>query len=464
MPGPCISCHGGRGDPLTPPDANGVQLFPLVQNSASLTRGDVQAHFHPLEPDTFDYSGVTGFTQAEQEAAMKQINTWVLSSYPLPFPLPSATPTPTVYPEDADRRVANKYEWQGGAAALIKDGYGGDGLPNAKYSDAVASGWASAGQETLYQNSFVPACRVCHILRGMGRSADGQGSDIDMDTFAKFDGYGEQIKTHVFDRGNMPLAKIIYEKFWASPTMVAAMADYVGNAGFPARDDITKVVQVPGRPIADAGPKSRIVTGATTLSAAASMYASSYSWSIVSAPAAGATLSDPASASPLFTPAGDGTYVLQLVVSKAGVQSAASTVKIVVNSALTPAPANITFTTHIKPILQGTCAKDCHKTTALNAPAFAAVAYNNFDRNGDGVVDATDDYWLYVDVRGRINVDDVADSPLLLKPSGHHHGGSMSEGFGDVPNKISMDKLNPGDPLRANYDIFLNWILNGAPQ
>src|SRR6266581_7985166 len=35
MPGPCVTCHGGRGDPLTPPDASGKPRFPLVENLPS---------------------------------------------------------------------------------------------------------------------------------------------------------------------------------------------------------------------------------------------------------------------------------------------------------------------------------------------------------------------------------------------------------------------------------------------
>ena len=42
--------------------------------------------------------------------------------------------------------------------------------------------------------------------------------------------------------------------------------------------------------------------------------------------------------------------------------------------------------------------------------------YNNLDRNGDGLVDATDETWLYNEVRGRINFTDIIASPLLLEP------------------------------------------------
>ena len=46
MPGPCITCHGGRGDALTPPDATGKPRFNLVQNGVSQARGDVQEELH----------------------------------------------------------------------------------------------------------------------------------------------------------------------------------------------------------------------------------------------------------------------------------------------------------------------------------------------------------------------------------------------------------------------------------
>ena len=43
MPGPCVTCHGGRAGPLTPPDATGRQLFPVVRNTTT-TRGYSRAH------------------------------------------------------------------------------------------------------------------------------------------------------------------------------------------------------------------------------------------------------------------------------------------------------------------------------------------------------------------------------------------------------------------------------------
>ncbi len=452
MPGPCISCHGGRGDPLTPPDANNKRLFPLVHNSASKTRGDVQARFHPLEPDNFEFSTQAGYRRADLEASIKTLNTWVLQSYPLPV----GTTTPTGFAEDAGRRVASAHEWQGiGASKLIKDGYGGDGLPNASYVDATPTGWSSAGQTTLYQNTVVPSCRVCHILRGAGSQSANTltGTDIDLDSYDKFNRYADQIKTHVIDRGNMPLAKIHYEKFWATPSIYSSMASFLKGAGYSVYDSSGSVLR-PGRPIADAGPSRTVKQGASTLSGKASMFASQYQWTLKSGPTGGATLSNATSRDATFTATADGTYVVELTVSDGTTSSGPSQVTLVVNNALTPAPSAIRFS-DIKPILQG-CVP-CHTSAASQTP----LVYDNIDRNGDTVINATDDSWLYAEVRGRINFSDPADSNLLLKPSGKHHGGnpvanSFQSGFDS--------SLTPGAAGRAKLDLFLNWILNGAPE
>jgi mono/diheme cytochrome c family protein len=455
MPGPCISCHGGRGDPLTPPNASGVRGFPLVHNSASLARGDVQAHFHPLEPDNFEYSTQAGYTRPDQEAAIKMLNRWILESYPLPTS--SVVPASGI---DSTRRVANKNEWQGiAASALIKDGYGGydanGELKNATYVDAVPTGWSSVGQTSLYQSTVVPSCRVCHILRGAGSQAANTltGTDIDLDSYAKFSGYADQIKAHTIDRGNMPLAKIHYQKFWATPAIYEPLANFLQGASFNVRDGSGAVLR-PGRPVADAGPSRTVKQGASTLSGIASMFAKNYQWSMVSGVAPAVTLSNTTSRDATLTATADGTYVAQLVVDDGTTSSAPSQVTIVVNSALTPAPTSIRFT-DIRTVLQ--ICVPCHMSATVQAP----MVYNAIDRNGDNLVDATDDAWLYAEIRGRINFIDPADSQLLLKPSGKHHGGNPAGGPAFLLNFNSS--LAPGAAGRSNYDLFLNWILNGAP-
>lgn len=472
MPGPCITCHGGLAYPLTPANATGEKLFPMVHNTASLARGDIQGQMHPLELDDVDFSNQAGYTRADQEAAFKTLNSWILKSYPLPVGtkdtagtvIPSGTViqtgvSETGFSEDIGRRVASANEWQGTAAAVIKNGYGGNGLPNATFAEVTPDAWASVGQTSLYQNVVVPACRACHMLRGSGLA---HGADIDLASYAGFNSYADQTKSHVFDRGNMPLAKILYEKFWSTPSIYITTADYLTAAGYTVRD-ATKAILKPGHPVADAGPSRTVTQGSTVISGITSMFASNYQWSIASGPANGATLSNQNTSSATFTATLDGTYVVQLVVDNGAVTSDPSQLTLKVNSLLTPAPSTIRFA-QIKPVLQGSCVVACHTATNLATTAISPLVYNNIDRNGDSTVDATDDHWLYTAIRGRINFTDPADSPLLLKPAGKHHGGndpaSPTEKF-ETGFDIS---LAPGAAGRANYDLFLNWILNGAPE
>jgi mono/diheme cytochrome c family protein len=429
MPGPCISCHGGRADPLTPA-TGGNPLFALVQYAISGKRGDVQGRLHPLEVSGLDFSATPGFTRANQEAALKQINRMILCTYPLP--------AATGFPEDACRPAADPNGWQGTAAEQLKAAYGGNGLPNAVYSDTfVPASWVAAGQSSLYTNVVAPACRACHVLRGTANQ-----SDIDFETYTGWQTYADRIKANVFDRGNMPLARIIFQKFHGS-SMSPTLAAYLQGQGISTNGAI------PGGPIADPGPERVVRQGPVTLSASMSLFASSYQWSIVSGPA-GATLTNATSAQPTFNSIADGTYIVQLIASSATATSAPAQLRVVVNNALALAPTAIRFP-DIKNVLQtGGC-------TACHTPAgITPVAYTNYDRNGDTVTDATDDLWFYTEVRGRINFTDIVASPLLRKPSGNHHNGGLLAGFDT--------SLLPGNPGRANYDLFVNWILNGAPQ
>jgi mono/diheme cytochrome c family protein len=439
MPSVCIGCHGGRQDPLTPPDAAGSPLFPRVANSTSMARGDVQAWFMPLDVEHLDFSTTPGFTRADQEAALKTLNRMVLCTYPLP--------APSAFPEDACRRAATPVEWAGTAAALIKAGYGGDGLPQAVYANAfVPSGWA--GEAALYRDVVAPFCRTCHLLRGTAAQ-----SDIDLDSFAKFQAYADRIKAHVIDRGDMPHALLIYDAFWdgGGPEVLAS---FLEDEDFTVRDPAGAVLR-PGRPIAIPGPDRVIRRGATTLSGAASLFSSSYAWSIVSGPdgatpPSGATLINPTSATPVFDASLDGAFVVELVTANGGPSSAPARVTLVVDDALSPAPSAIRFA-DVKAALQGGGCAGCHFAGGGTPLVLADV-----DRNGDAVVDATDDRWFYEETRGRINFTDIVSSRLLGKPAGIHHAGGQLPGF-DVA-------AAPGEAARASYDRLLNWILNGAPQ
>jgi hypothetical protein len=210
----------------------------------------------------------------------------------------------------------------------------------------------------------------------------------------------------------------------------------------------------PGRPVADPGPARVVAAGSTRLSAATSLFSNTYSWSIVSGPS-GAALSEPTSATPAFTASEPGTYVVQLVTGNGGVQSAPAQLTIVVSNSLAKAPAAIRFADIKATMQEGNRCTSCH--SADGQQPRPPVFYTNMDRNEDGISgDATDDTWFHAEVRSRINFTDLAASALLRKPSGNHHGGNLISGF-DASKP-------PGDPARERYDLFLNWILNGAPQ
>ena len=444
MPGPCIVCHGGRADALTPPDASGNRHFNLLENAVSGNRGDVLGQLPPFEVSSFQFSTTPGYTRAEQEPLLKAMNRMVLCSYPLA--------APSSFPEDACRRPASSGEWQGTAAALIKAAYGGDGLPNPAYVEPSApAAWAAAGQTSLFDTVVVPACRVCHQLRGTGRQ-----SDIDFTTYEKFQSYANRILATVANRGDMPLAKLVYDTFHASAGE-AALADFLVGQGLPARDAGGAVLR-PGRPVADPGPDRVVRQGATPLSASNSLFADTYAWSIVSGPDGavpprGAMLTNANTAQTTFNATTAGTYVLSLVASNASARSAPRLLSLVVENRLAPDPSAIRFS-DIKAALQdGQECQSCHApASSLRAP----IAFTTYDRDGDGGITPTDDAWFYAEVRSRINFAEIVASPLLQKPAGEHHFGGLGKGFDTT--------LAPGQPGRAKYDLFQNWILNGAPQ
>lgn len=443
MPTICITCHGGRGDALTPSG-----LFPKLTYSQSAARGDVGGQTHAFEPASFDFSSISGFTRAALESNIKELNKMVLCTDAKP-----ASETAGVF--DSCRRAANVNEYQGTAAAHIKHMYGGNDLPNAtaETSDTYLPGdWGSTGQSSLYTATVTNACRVCHSMRGNANQ-----SDIDFESFTKFDGYSERIKTHVIDRGNMPLAKLVYDKYWTTPSMFGAMATYLAGKGY------ADASAQPGRPVADPGPDRIIKSTTTTLSAAMSLYSSTYQWSVLTG---NATLTNANTATPTFTAAGgNGSYTLQLVTGNGSTVSAPKTLTIAVDSTLTWDPQAVSFNNatpanQIRDILQnggGGCSLACHVNTAT-APK-PSVFYNDYDRAGTGVVagtDATNRNWLYTEVRSRINFTDLIASPLLRKPSGHHHNGGQLTGF-DTSKAL-------GNSARVDYDKLVAWILRGAPE
>lgn len=288
---------------------------------------------------------------------------------------------------------------------------------------------------------------------------NGAQSDIDFHTLAKFQGSQDRIKAHVFDRGNMPLALLVYEDFWQDTSAVQSLANFIdGLTSVGTATDGSGAPKRPGRPIADPGPSKIMVKAATdaTLSGADSLFTSTYSWSVVTQAASGdAVITNGTSATPTFHATVTGDYTVRLTVTGSGGQTDSKNITVTVNSAF-PDPATISFAT-IRDILRNVTHTDgssnsrtcvsCHVSGNTPKPPFFYAA---IDRNNSGAADATDEDWLYKELVGRVNRTEVAASPLLRKPAGNHHNGL------DILNLATTAGL-------SNFSKLYFWILNGAP-
>jgi mono/diheme cytochrome c family protein len=469
MPGPCITCHGGRGDPLTPADASngGKPRFPLVENSLSRKRGDVQGRLQGMNVDSFQFSTQASWTRADQEATLKAFNQWILCTYPTP-----GGAVLTVAGGSCTRPDANlaPNEWQGTAGPMIEAWYGGPGMPQATFLDNyVPAGWNTGAtlfgtttDTVLYKGVVAPYCRTCHIIRGTKNQ-----NDIDFMTVGTlaagvtpatgFLSYADRIKAHVFDRGIMPLALIVYNDFWNTPAPTM-LAQYVDSVLGPQTATTTSGDALrPGRPIASPGPNRMVRTGANAiLTAEDSLFASTFSWSL-DPTTPGATIANPNSMIATFNAPAAGDYIVNLTVGN-GAQTNSKNVTITVNDTF-PDPTNLKFA-HVKNVLQNVVsttsqvtAQKC--TTCHTSPPVVPtppVFYNStFDQDSSGAVNATDDAWFLKALQGRANLTEIEASPLLRKPSGNHHRGLMVL---DVADKTSGGGL-------SNYSILYNWILAG---
>lgn len=417
MPAPCIVCHGGRADPLLP---NPVNAHPASRFPRS---GDTQARLQPLDVGTFEYANASPWTRAEVEAGLKAINQAVYDSY-------AAWETPP--PGQWDSSMARE---------LLEGWYGGPGLPGAYADDYVPAGWIGdpddgsppAGAEDLYRDVLAHNCRTCHLLRGSQHQ-----SDIDLTSWDKFVGYDGRIEELVFDEGLMPLATLTFDSFFESGFMPEMLASFLPDFSRYAGDG--SLLQ-PGRPIARAGPDRRS-PAPVSVSGAASLFAETYAWTIVSQPVgANASLERADTARATLTNAIDGEYELRLVVSLGPVASAPDFVTVTVDSAMSPAPADLRFATDIEPVLASAGCTACHTDGGSPLPPVLYTPGPNRD--------------VYETVRSLVDFDDPLNSRLLTKPSGQHHAGGTPAGF----------DLTTGDPAdRVHYDLFLNWILEGARE
>jgi mono/diheme cytochrome c family protein len=445
IPQICASCHGGI---LRPLDSNRNFTTTDADDTAI---GDTKSRLMPFSVDTFEFSNRPGLTRAETEPNLKIMNDTILSTY--------------VKTESEDPPGSPAGEWQGTFAHEILQGHYTDptsGQPSQTYiSDFVPDGWKSsmgAGRpsttDQLYREVVSVHCIICHARQGTDLGPNGntmpnrQGQDIDFETWEKFASYADRIAQLVFDEGRMPLSLVNFTMFWADPNKPALLASVIASL---VSDFTTKYVNAdgsikqPGRPIANAGI-DRFVPPNTpiTLDGGSSLFASQFRWEVVNRPNnSSPTLAQATSLTPVFTTDTVGTYELEFTASNDNGVNATGIITVEVDAGATD-PSLIRFA-DVKRILQPSCV-GCH---AQKGVAGIPVWFTDMQP-------ASSSLSLYQQVRARVNLADVPRSLLLTKPAGLHHYGMQRMGF-DSSSRV-------GNPARANYDLFVNWIYAGAPE
>ena len=240
-------------------------------------------------------------------------------------------------------------------------------LPNATFSDtyvrwlADCDRWAQPRKTStrMWSRHY---CRICHIQRGIAAMDDLNFDNYCTQTTSRraaippipdnsyFHGYADRIKAHVIDRGNMPLGKDRLRTLLGTATQPDTLATFLESQGQTVRDS-SGAVLTPGRPVADPGP-DRTTDSPATLSAANSLYASTYTWSIVSGTGGSLTNANSAQAT-LTGPAG--TYVVQLVVGNGTTQSAPVQVNVTIATPGTRRTADRGLRIFISPISRRSC-------------------------------------------------------------------------------------------------------------
>jgi len=491
MPGACVYCHGGTERPLR---ADGTFRDNTLNGAAGNgINGDVNAKLQLLEVPSFEYGDTSPFTKAEQEPIIKEVNLAIYCTYPN---LPTAAraiacadfcenKNDTANCDGKGNSLDTIFgtttapgEWDGAFATEMTEGWYDDAgvagyFDRATFNqDFVPPAWQHdssdnvppPGSEQLFLEVVQPICFVCHSRRGttlgsVDTRADGK--DINFDSYEKFISHAPQIKQYVFDRGVMPLSLRGYDEFWGegsdAPEILAAHLNGVLSADNQIPLNSDNEVDEPGLPKADAGP-DRTTTSPVRMFGSNSRFVDTFSWSISSMPTGSdAVLSDVTSSRPLLTTTMDGDYEISMTASYDG-EIVTDAVRIKIDNTLTalstpPDPKTITFDTHIKPVFgnaggfDGKECNQCHSGT--DAGKIAGVPMFWEDDVSQPVTGTT----FYEEVLARVDFNDPENSLILTKPSKNHHYGGLRGGF-EVDNPAN----------RANYDLFLNWILEGAPQ
>lgn len=371
----------------------------------------------------------------------------------------------------AARMTEGWYENPGVAGMFDRDTFDENYVPLAWRYDS-SDNMPPPGSDQLFLEVVQPACFICHSRRGStlgtddtvsGNDTRADGKDIDFSSYEKFISYAGQVKQNVFERGVMPLSLRGYNAFWAdgsdAPEILASHLNGVLSVDDKVILNSENKVEQPGFPIADAGP-NRTSTSPVRLFGSNSRFVERYSWSIDDAHDIGdAVLTGVNTARPVLSASIDGDYDIKMVAVYDNMV-VTDIVHIKIDNSLTdvsdpPDPKKISFDVHIKPIFDqvssdGRRCNECHSfdgnttgTAIKGVPVFWVT---------DGEQPTTGSTW-YQEVLNRVNFKDPESSLILTKPSNHHHYGGLRDGF---------DVDGPGS--QANYDLILNWILEGAPE
>lgn len=421
VPTNCIVCHGGS---LLPLDREGNFQLQALQT----------AKYNQLEVDTFEYSDLAGFTRADQEQNLKQLNQFIFEAF-------------SKQKEQADV----KGHWSADFAMEISQGrYGGDYSSDTYQEDYIPQGWRQNGArpdgvETLYKDVVEPHCISCHSLRGteIGEQTlaifNGEtmslANAVNFSSYEKFISFSERIKDYVFKRGQMPLSLRNYERFWQNPQgKPTYLATFL--PGFDILDENNQVQQ-PGKPYAKITSVKETKPPYFVIGQH-SYFADQFQWRLVEQVEGSDIVLGDLSAPNLFIEsADDGDYVFELVVTndKGQVSEPEQVTVYITNGDMD----SLNFVDDIRPIMgtsTNTSCSECHRSDSdyPGIPAYYA------DSNPD----------QYFDVTARVDLTDPANSPILIKPTSRQHGGG-----------IRFDLTS--DQGREDYNTMLRWIKAGAP-
>jgi hypothetical protein len=469
MPQPCITCHGGQLQPL-----DRFDNFVAMHASDPVGQiGDTKARLQAFEVNTFEFSDKPGHTEVEAQESLRKLNEAIYCSYPGSAGHAACTSHGGGIAARATSS-SDDGEWSGDVAREVLLGWYGNKLevPGTLFdSSYVPSGWRPAvgvtpsGADALFKKVVGPNCFVCHGKQGSelgsNSNASGDGEDVDFSSWTKFISYAEAIEHLVFDEGKMPLGLINYNHFWNDPEKAKLLASFIApyvSTGFSARhQDASGEIIAPGRVVARAG-LNRITqpNAPITLNAGGSLFATSYSWALLTSPA-GSSVTMPALTAIRtdFSADLEGDYTLRLTATASNTElSKTDDILVRVDSSLAKAPRSLVFYDDVKTELNNNCGVSCHSTTGTAGVPVWWVEDNAQSQGIPALSSDTASLGFYEQALSRVNLENVGGSLILTKPSGNHHYGAERSGFNA--------ELSVGLGGRGTYDLFVNWISEGA--